>query len=229
MSTNPTDADAAPVKLYGYWRSSAAWRVRIALNLKELAWESVPVHLLRDGGEQRVPAFRALNPQGLVPALQADGQLLTQSLAIIEYLDETRPRPPLLPADTAGRARVRSLAQLVAADIHPLNNLRVLRWLEKDGGLDVSRREAWYRHWVVEGLGALEVRLAREAATGRFSHGDTPGLADCCLVPQLYNARRYDVGLEPFPTLLRIEAACMALDAFKASTPESQADAAPPP
>ena len=229
MSTNPTDADAAPLKLYGYWRSSAAWRVRIALNLKGLAWESVPVHLLRDGGEQRAPAFRALNPQGLVPALQADGQLLTQSLAIIEYLDETRPRPPLLPADAAGRARVRSLAQLVAADIHPLNNLRVLQWLESDGGLDAPLREAWYRHWVVEGLGALEARLVREAATGRFCHGDSPGLADCCLVPQLYNARRYSVALEPFPTLLRIEAACMSLDAFKAATPESQPDAAPSP
>lgn len=229
MSTNPTDADPAPLKLYGYWRSTAAWRVRIALNLKGLAWESVPVHLLRDGGEQRAPEFRALNPQGLVPALQADGELLTQSLAIIEYLDETRPRPPLLPADAAGRARVRSLAQLVAADIHPLNNLRVLQWLERHGGLDGPQREAWYRHWVVEGLGALEARLQREAGTGRFCHGDSPGLADCCLVPQLYNARRYGVGLDPFPTLLRIEAACMVLDAFKAATAESQADAVPSP
>ncbi|HRP36173.1 MAG TPA: maleylacetoacetate isomerase [Gammaproteobacteria bacterium] len=229
MSTNPTAADPAPARLYGYWRSSAAWRVRIALNLKGLTWESIPVHLVRDGGEQRAPAYLALNPQGLVPALEIDGQLLTQSLAIIEYLDETRPRPPLLPADSSGRARARSLAQLVVADIHPLNNLRVLQWLERHGGLDDARREAWYRHWVVEGLGALEARLAGEAATGRFCHGDAPGLADCCLVPQLYNARRYAVGLEPFPTLLRIEAACMALDAFQAAAAESQADAVPAP
>jgi len=227
MSTNPTGAEAAPAKLHGYWRSSAAWRVRIALHLKGIEWESAPVHLLRAGGEQHGPAFRALNPQGLVPALQIDGRVLTQSLAIIEYLDETRTDPPLLPADAAGRARVRSLAQLVAADIHPLNNLRVLQWLERRGGLDEARRVAWYRHWVTEGLGACEARLAREADTGRFCHGDAPGLADCCLVPQLYNARRYGVGLEPFPTVLRIEAACMTLDSFKAAAPEAQPDAAP--
>jgi maleylacetoacetate isomerase len=213
------------VKLYGYWRSSAAWRVRIALNLKGLAWQSAPVHLVRGGGEQHAPAFRALNPQGLVPALEIDGRVLTQSLAIIEYLDETRPDPPLLPADAPGRARVRSLAQLVAADIHPLNNLRVLQWLERRCGLDEAQREDWYRHWVEVGLGALEARLAGESATGRFCHGDAPGLADCCVVPQLYNARRYNVSLEPFPTVLRIEAACMALGAFREAAAESQADA----
>jgi maleylacetoacetate isomerase len=217
------------VTLYGYWRSSAAWRVRIALNLKGLAWQSHPVHLVRGGGEQHAPAFRALNPQGLVPALEIDGRVLTQSLAIIEYLDETRPAPPLLPADAPGRARVRSLAQLVAADIHPLNNLRVLQWLEQRGGLDEAQREDWYRHWVEEGLGALEARLARESATGRFCHGDSPGLADCCVVPQLYNARRYKVSLEPFPTVLRIEAACMALGAFRDAAADSQADAVSPP
>lgn len=214
--------------LHGYWRSTAAWRVRIALNLKGLEWRSAPVHLLRDGGEQRAPAFRALNPQGLVPALEIDGQVLTQSLAIIEYLDETRPRPPLLPADAPGRARVRSLAQLVAADIHPLNNLRVLQWLERRCGLDEGQRRDWYRHWVAEGLSALEARLVREPGTGRFCHRDAPGLADCCLVPQLYNARRYDIELAPFPTVLRIEAACLALDSFKAAAAAAQADAVAP-
>ncbi len=224
---SPIGADAAPVTLHGYWRSSAAWRVRIALNLKGLEWQSSPVHLVRDGGEQHAPAFRALNPQGLVPALEIDGQVLTQSLAIIEYLDETRAHPPLLPADAAGRARVRSLAQLVAADIHPLNNLRVLQWLEQRCGLDDGQREAWYRHWVVEGLRAFEARLAGDAATGRFCHGDAPGLADCCLVPQLYNARRFNVELDGFPTLVRVESACMALDAFQAADATAQADAVP--
>jgi maleylacetoacetate isomerase len=220
-------AERGVPRLYGYWRSTAAWRVRIALNLKGLAWESAPVHLLRDGGEQRAPAFLALNPQGLVPALEIDGHVLTQSLAMIEYLDETRPQPPLLPSDPAGRARVRSLAQLVSADIHPLNNLRVLQQLRDRFGLDETQRDAWYRHWVGEGLGALEARLAREPGTGRFCHGDTPGLADCCLVPQLYNARRYGCPLGDIPFILAIEAACLELDAFKAAAPDVQPDAAP--
>jgi maleylacetoacetate isomerase/maleylpyruvate isomerase len=216
------------MKLYGYWRSTAAWRVRIALNLKSLAWEPVPVHLLRDGGEQRMPAFLARNPQGLVPALEIDGQLLTQSLAIIEYLDETRPAPPLLPADAAGRARVRSLAQLIAADIHPLNNLRVLQQLRDRFGLSDAQRDTWYRHWVEEGLRALETRLAREPGTGRFCHGAAPGLADCCLVPQLYNARRYGCELGGLPTVLGIEAACRELEAFRAAEADAQPDAAAP-
>ena len=222
---SPTGAEA--VTLYGYWRSTAAWRVRIALNLKGVAWTSRHVHLLRDGGEQRRPEFLRLNPQGLVPALAIDGQLLTQSLAIIEYLEETRATPALLPADAAGRARVRSLAQLVAGDLHPLNNLRVLHYLDKQLGAGETQRQAWYRHWVRVGLDALETRLAREPQTGRFCHGDAPGLADCCLVPQLYNARRYDCPLEACPTLLRIEAACGELDAFQAAVPERQPDAPP--
>jgi maleylacetoacetate isomerase len=213
------------MRLHGYWRSSAAWRVRIALNLKRLEWTSVPVHLVRDGGEQRMPAFRALNPQGLVPALEIDGLVLTQSLAIIEYLDETRPTPPLLPAEPAGRARVRSLAQLVASDVHPLNNLRVLQYLQHTLDIDTAGRDAWYRHWVTEGLRALEARLAREPATGRFCHGGAPGLADCCLVPQLYNARRFHCELDGFPTLLRIEAACGELEAFRAAAADFQPDA----
>lgn len=227
MSTSGTGAEAGPVRLHGYWRSSAAWRVRIALNLKRLEWASAPVHLVRDGGEQRMPAFRALNPQGLVPALEIDGLVLTQSLAIIEYLEETRPAPPLLPAEPAGRARVRSLAQLVASDVHPLNNLRVLQYLQHTLEVDTPGRDAWYRHWVIEGLQALEARLAREPDTGLFCHGDAPGLADCCLVPQLYNARRFHCELDAFPTLLRIEAACGKLDAFRAAAPDRQPDAMP--
>ena len=222
---SPTGAEAAT--LYAYWRSTAAWRVRIALNLKGVAWTSRPVHLLRDGGEQRRPEYLQLNPQGLVPALAIDGRLLTQSLAIIEYLEETRAAPALLPADAAGRARVRSLAQLIAGDLHPLNNLRVLQYLDTHLSAGEAQRQAWYRHWVRVGLDALEIRLAREPQTGRFCHGDAPGLADCCLVPQLYNARRYDCPLEACPTLLRIEAACSELDAFQAAVPERQPDAPP--
>lgn len=215
------------MRLHGYWRSTAAWRVRIALNLKGLEWESVPVHLVRDGGEQHKPEFLRLNPQGLVPALETGGDVLTQSLAIIEHLEETCPEPALLPADPSGRARVRSLALLVACDIHPLNNLRVLQFLRDGLGLDEAQRERWYRHWVGEGLAALEQRLAGEPGTGRFCHGDAPGLADCCLVPQLYNARRYACPLDDFPTLLRIEAACAELEAFRGAAPEAQPDAIP--
>jgi maleylacetoacetate isomerase len=227
MSTSPTGAEAGTARLHGYWRSTAAWRVRIALNLKGLAWASVPVHLVRDGGEQRLPAFRRLNPQGLVPVLEIDGLVLTQSLAIIEYLEETRPAPPLLPAGPAARARVRSLAQLVASDIHPLNNLRALQFLRAPLGVDEAGREAWYRHWVSDGLRALETRLAEAPDTGRYCHGDAPGLADCCLVPQLYNARRYGCALDEFPTVLAIEAACGELAAFQAAAADVQPDAQP--
>jgi len=227
MSTSPTGAEAGTPRLHGYWRSSAAWRVRIALNLKGLAYESVPVHLVRGGGEQHRPAFRRLNPQGLVPALEIDGRVLTQSLAIIEYLEETRPARPLLPAEPAARARVRSLAQLVASEIHPLNNLRVLQFLRDRLGVDEAQRDAWYRHWISEGLRALETRLAREPDTGRYCHGDAPGLAECCLVPQLYNARRYGCDLDEFPVILAVEAACGELAAFQDAAADAQADAQP--
>ncbi|MFT3761097.1 MAG: maleylacetoacetate isomerase [Pseudoxanthomonas sp.] len=217
----------ARLRLYSYWRSSAAYRVRIGLNLKGLPYETVPVHLLRDGGQQNAPEYAAQNPQRLVPVLAHDDQVLRQSLAILEYLEETWPQPPLLPADAAGRARVRALAQLIACDVHPLNNLRVLQYLEREWDAPPPRREAWVRHWIVEGFAALEKLLAGDAATGAFCHGERPGLADCCLAPQVYNARRFGVDLTAFPTIARIEAACLALPAFDAARPENQPDATP--
>jgi maleylacetoacetate isomerase len=212
--------------LYGYWRSSAAYRVRIALNLKAIDYEQVPVHLVRDGGEQHQPSYRELNPQRLVPILVVGDTVITQSLAILEYLEETGPPPALLPADAAGRARVRSLAQIIACDVHPLQNLRVLNYLTGELGADDGQRIAWARHWVCEGLRALEERLARSSATGTFCHGESPGLADACLVPQLYNAVRFGCELDAFPTVRRIDEACRELRAFAAAAPETQPDAA---
>ncbi|MCL7714888.1 maleylacetoacetate isomerase [Stenotrophomonas mori] len=212
--------------LYSYWRSSAAYRVRIGLNLKGLEYAIVPVHLVRDGGQQHAPAYAALNPQQLVPALRDGPHLLTQSLAILDYLEETRPAPPLLPAEPAARARVRALAQLVACDVHPLNNLRVLQFFDRHWHVPQSERDDWVQHWIHTGFTALEAQLAGTGQSGRFCYGDAPGLADCCLVPQLYNARRFGLPLDGFPTLLRIEAACLALPAFDAARPENQPDAA---
>lgn len=209
------------MKLYGYFRSSAAYRVRIALALKGLAYEQVPVELR--GGEQRRAEFRSVNPQQLVPALEADGHLLTQSLAIIEYLEETHPAPPLLPADAAGRARVRALALAIACEVHPLNNLRVLQHLRGALGQSEDQVSAWYRHWIAVTLAALEPMVA--AGAGRFCHGDAPGMADILLVPQLTNARRFDCDLDPYPTLVRIDATCRALPAFLEAAPENQPDA----
>ncbi|GAB3789247.1 maleylacetoacetate isomerase [Dyella agri] len=214
--------------LYGYWRSSAAYRVRIALNLKGLAWENHPVHLVKDGGQQHAADYVAMNPQQLVPSLRDGEQVLTQSLAIVEYLEETRPEPPLLPADTHGRARVRALAQLVACDIHPLGNLRVLQYLERELGVGEAHRGAWSRHWIATGFAALETMLAGDAATGRYCHGDAPGLADACLVPQVYNARRWKLPMDDYPTIRRIDAACAELEAFRVAAPEAQADAPAP-
>lgn len=214
-----------PPVLHGYWRSSAAYRVRIALNLKGIDYESATVHLVRDGGEQHSPAYRALNPQRLVPALVVGDTVITQSLAIIEYLEETGPAPALLPPDAAGRARVRSLAQIIACDVHPLQNLRVLNYLAGELGAGQEQRTAWARHWIAEGLRAFEERLARSPDTGAFCHGDTPGLADACLVPQLFNARRFECPLDAWPTLCRIDQACRELPAFRAAAPEAQADA----
>lgn len=212
-------------KLYGYFRSSAAFRARIALNLKGLEYEQAIIHLVKNGGEQFAPEYRALNPQALVPVLQDGDLTLTQSLAIIEYLDEVYPEPALLPATAAQRARVRSIALMIACEIHPLNNLRVLRYLVKDLKVTEARKDEWYRHWVVSGLEPLEIRLANDPATGLCCHGDVPGLADICLVPQLANARRFNIALDAFPTLLRIEQNCMALKPFQDAAPSAQPDA----
>lgn len=213
------------MKLHTYFRSSAAFRVRMALNLKGLPFDAVPVHLLRDGGEQHRDAYRALNPLGVVPVLQDGPLVLTQSLAIIEYLEETHPQPALLPATPAERARVRAIAQAIACDIHPVNNLRVLQYLKGPLGHAQDEVDAWYRHWVGLGLAAVEQLLADHPQTGRFCHGDTPGLADCCLLPQVFNARRYGCPLDAMPTLQRIAAACEALPAFVAALPANQPDA----
>jgi len=211
------------VKLYNYFRSSAAYRVRIALALKGLAYEYISVHLTR--GEQRAAGYVAINPQSLVPFLE-DGDVRTaQSLAIIEYVEERHPSPPLLPATPEARARVRAIALAIACDIHPLNNLRVLRYITKVLGADDEAKNAWYRHWVEVGLSALETQLSSDTETGTFCHGDTPTLADVCLVPQLANARRYDIALDAWPTLLSIDERCRALPAFAAAAPERQPDA----
>jgi maleylpyruvate isomerase len=213
------------MKLYDYFRSSASYRVRIGLKLKGLEYESVPVHLLRDGGEQLKPAYRAVNPSALVPALQDGGATITQSLAILEYLDEVHPMVPLMPRDALGRARVRSLALAIGCDIHPINNLRVLRYLVKDAGLTEEAKNAWYVHWVQEGFAALEFELANSADTGRFCHGDTPTIADCFLAPQVFNAVRFNIDMTPYPVIVRIDAALRELPAFAAAHPSAQADA----
>ena len=198
--------------------------MRIALNLKGLAYDQAPVNLVK--GEQRGEENLARNPQGLVPVLETDdGTQLTQSLAICEYLDERYPEPPLLPADAEGRARVRSLAQLVACEIHPLNNLKVLKYLVHELKLDDEAKLAWYRHWIAEGFAALEARLAGEPATGTFCHGDSPTLADLCLVPQVYNAERFECGLSPYPTIRRITERCRGMEAFATAAPGEQPDA----
>ena len=212
------------MKLSTYFRSSAAWRVRIALGLKCLAWTPDFIHLIRDGGEQHSAAYRAKNPTQLVPTLETDaGALIAQSLAIIEYLDETHPAPPLLPRDPLARAKVRAFALTIACDIHPLNNLRVLQYLERTLGQDKAARDAWYAHWIAEGLGALEAMLAAES--GPFCFGAAPTQADICLIPQLGNARRFACPLDAFPKLLRAEAAALALPAFRDAAPDRQPDA----
>ena len=204
------------IRLYDYHRSSAAYRVRIALNLKGLAYERIPVNLLE--GEQRTEEYRSRNPQAFVPTLEAGGHRLTQSLAIIDYLESVAPQPPLLPPDPVDRAQVLALALTVACDIHPLNNLRVLKYLSGPLELDQAARDRWYAHWISEGLRALEAMAAPRA--GRFLFGDRPGLAEICLVPQLYNARRFNVPVDAYPTLLRADDAANRLDAFAAAHPD---------
>ena len=212
------------MKLYGYFRSSAAYRVRIALNLKGLSYEAVSVHLVKDGGQQFSEDYLAVNPTALVPTLQDGDLTLGQSMAIMEYLEEAYPSPALLPADLAGRARVRAIAQAIACDIHPLNNLRVLKYLKHNLQADDASKDAWYKHWIAVGLSSIESMLASSPYTGRFCHGDQPTLADLCLVPQLFNARRFGCDESAFPTVVRIDAACAELDAFRQAAPEQQPD-----
>jgi maleylacetoacetate isomerase len=217
------------MKLYSYFRSSASYRVRIALNLKRLAYDVVPVHLLKNGGEQFSPDYRKLNPDALVPALIDDSAndvaVLTQSLAIIEYLEETHPEPRLLPANALDRAYVRSIALSIACDIHPLNNLRVLRYLVRNMKVGEDDKNAWYRHWCEQGLAAIETTLAKDKRAGIFCYGDTPTLADCCLVPQIANAQRLNCDLSAMPIIMHINTECQKLEAFKSAAPARQPDA----
>jgi len=213
------------MQLYSYFRSSAAYRVRIALNMKGLPYDYLPVHLLKDGGQQRGESYVNLNPQGLVPTFVDDGLIIGQSLATIEYLDETHPEPALLPGSPEDRARIRDLALMVACDIHPINNLRILKYLKHTLQVDDEAKDAWYRHWTEEGLRALESRVAHDRGTATFCHGDVPTLADICLVPQMANARRFNCDLSGMPTLVRIDEACRALPAFEKAAPQNQPDA----
>jgi len=210
------------MKLYGYFRSSAAFRVRIALNLKKLDYETAAIHLRRN--DQTRPDYLRVNPQGLVPTIEDGDRTLIQSLAIIEYLDETYPDPPLLPKHPADRARVRALAEIVACDIHPINNLRVLRYLTHSLGHDEAAIASWYNHWIGAGFQALERLLADDSRTGNFCHSDAPGLADITLVPQVVNAERYRLDLAPYPTISRIFENCMKLEPFVAAHPDKQPD-----
>jgi maleylpyruvate isomerase len=210
------------VQLYGYFRSSAAYRVRIACNLKGIAYETIAIHLQKDGGQNLKPAYRAINPQMRVPTMRLDsGDLLTQSLGIIEYLDETHPESPLLPRDPLDRAKVRALAQLIACDIHPLNNTGTLRYLKNQLGQDQAAIDAWYHHWIHAGFEPLEAMLG----PGPYSYGNTVTLADVCLVPQVANARRLKVPLDKYPKIVAVDAACAKLQAFEKARPENQPDA----
>jgi maleylacetoacetate isomerase len=217
------------MKLYSYFRSSASYRVRIALNLKALSYDVVPVHLLKDGGQQFSPEYRTLSPDALVPTLIDDSvgnaAVLTQSLAIIEYLDEAYAGPRLLPANAVDRAYVRCIALSIACEIHPLNNLRVLRYLVRTLKVSEDDKNAWYRHWCEQGLAAVEATLAKDSRVGVFCYGDSPTLADCCLVPQVANASRLHCDLSAMPTVMRINEACLALDAFANAAPARQPDA----
>ena len=211
------------MKLYTFFRSSASFRVRIALNVKGIAWESVPVNLPK--AEHAELRFKAINPQGLVPALDDSGRLLSQSLAIIEYLDEVHPGPRLLPADPIDRAYVRAYSQLIASEIHPLNNLRVLKYLKRTYALDEAGVNAWYRHWIAEGFALMESFLLNEKRHGRHVFRDQVTMADCCLVPQVFNAQRYECDLTPYPTVTKIFDECMKLESFIAAQPTKQPDA----
>jgi maleylacetoacetate isomerase len=213
------------MKLYTYFRSSAAYRVRIALALKALSWTPEPVHMLRGGGEQHAPGYSAIHPQRLVPVLEDEGELLIQSIAICEYLEETHPTPPLLPADPVARAYVRSIANAVACEIHPLNNLRVLKYVTSTLGHSDEERTAWIHHWIADGFAALEAIIAGSKRSGSFACGDTPGLAEAFLVPQIYNARRFNCDMSAYPTLMHIDRNCNERPEFRAAHPDAQVDA----
>ncbi len=217
--------DVYPLQLYTYWRSTAAFRVRIALNLKKLDYEQIPIHLVRDGGEQHNEAYSLVNPQRQVPVLRDGDRVIMQSMAIIEYLEELYPENSLLPSLARERARVRGIAQLIACDMHPLNNLRVLNYLTKQLKLDETAKLEWYQHWMNTGFKALEHLLAESPTTGAYCEGESPTLADLCLVPQVYNAVRWDCDLRSFPEIMRINNNCLKLDAFHQAAPEQQADA----
>jgi len=211
--------------LYGYFRSSAAFRARIALNLKGIKPELRFIHLLKDGGQQHGAQYRALNPMELIPALVHNGHLITQSLAIMEYLDEIVPQPPILPKDALGRARVREIAYVIACDIHPVNNLRLGQYLKRELGASDEQQVAWQRHWITVGFEALEKVLSTSPGTGAFCHGDAPTIADICLIPQMFNARRVKLEIERYPTLARIEEQALKHPAFDAAHPRNQPDA----
>ena len=213
------------MKLYSYFRSSASYRVRIALNLKQLPYETVPVHMLRDGGEQLKDAYRAVNPDAVVPSLVDGDATLQQSLAIIEYLEETHPEPALLPTQPLDRAYVRAIALQVACEIHPLNNLRVLKYLKHTLKVPEEAKNAWYRHWIEAGFASLETRLANDPRTGKLCFGDTPTLADACLIPQVFNAQRFKIDTTQYPSIHRIYGHAITLDAFQRAAPGAQPDA----
>jgi maleylpyruvate isomerase len=215
----------AEFKLYSYFRSSAAWRVRIALNFKAITPDYAFIHLLKNGGEQHSEVFKDVNPQELVPALIHDNHTIAQSIAIVEYLDEIKPEPPLLPKAPLARARVRQITYAIACDIHPVNNLRILQYLRDTHGLSEEERARWQRHWIALGFAAIETLLAGSKETGCFCHGDAPTLADICLIPQMANGRRVNLDFTPYPTLLRIEKEALAHPAFAAATPQVQPDA----
>jgi len=213
------------IKLYGYWRSTAAYRVRIALNLKQIAYSQESVHLIKDGGEQHKPEYKALNPQELVPTLVDGDVIIGQSMAILEYLEEKYPKPSLLPQDLKSRAFVRQLCQLVACDIHPLNNLRVLNYISQDLEISEAKKESWYHHWLRKGFQAYEELLKQRAIEGTYSLGEELSLADACLIPQLYNANRFNFPMDEFPRLLAINENCLQLERFQNAVPENQPDA----
>ena len=216
---------AGNLRLYSFWRSSAAFRVRIALNLKQLVYEIEPVHLVKDGGQQHTAEYRELNPQEFVPVLLHGNRILRQSSAIMEYLDDTWPENPLFPSVPRDAQRARAIAQMIACDIHPLNNLRVMQYLESQFGANQAQKDEWMKHWMITGFDALEKVLANNPSTGGFCEGDTPTVADCCLVPQVYNAVRFKVAMKPYPTICRINQACCEMEEFKQAHPGAQPDA----